>query len=137
MNWDAIGAIGEIVGAIAVVVTLLYLAKQTRSNARALDATSSREFAYRLSEWDREAARDPEIRRVLMKSTSSELEEYSDEEWVAFRFLAISFFRIYETGYLHTYSEVGNLEESANHLISVRSLIDAWPAWKRLWENET
>ena len=30
MNWDAIGAIGEIIGAIAVVVTLAYLAIQVR-----------------------------------------------------------------------------------------------------------
>ena len=33
MNWDAIGAIGEIVGAIAVVATLAYLAIQTRHSA--------------------------------------------------------------------------------------------------------
>jgi len=25
MNWDAIGAIGEIIGALAVVITLVYL----------------------------------------------------------------------------------------------------------------
>ncbi len=31
MNWDAIGAIGEIIGAFAVVVSLLYLAVQIRS----------------------------------------------------------------------------------------------------------
>ena len=30
MNWDAIGAIGEIIGAIAVVSTLFYLAVQIR-----------------------------------------------------------------------------------------------------------
>jgi len=28
MNWDALGAIGELVGAIAVVVTLLYVGRQ-------------------------------------------------------------------------------------------------------------
>lgn len=28
MNWDAIGAIGEVLGAVAVLVTLLYLARQ-------------------------------------------------------------------------------------------------------------
>lgn len=32
MNWDAIGAIAEIVGAIAVVVTLYYLAMQVRES---------------------------------------------------------------------------------------------------------
>ena len=33
MNWDAISAIGEIVGSIAVVITLAYLAVQTRQNS--------------------------------------------------------------------------------------------------------
>ena len=32
MNWDAIGAIGEIIGALAVVVSLIYLAGQIRHN---------------------------------------------------------------------------------------------------------
>ena len=30
MNWDALGAIGEIIGAIAVLATLYYLAKQIK-----------------------------------------------------------------------------------------------------------
>ena len=33
MNWDAISAIGEIVGSSAVVITLAYLAVQTRQNS--------------------------------------------------------------------------------------------------------
>ena len=35
MNWEAVGAIGEIVGAIAVVLTLGYLAVQIRYSAKA------------------------------------------------------------------------------------------------------
>jgi len=35
VNWEAISAIGQIVGAIAVVISLIYLARQIRSNARA------------------------------------------------------------------------------------------------------
>jgi hypothetical protein len=81
MNWEAIGAIGEIVGAGAVVLTLLYLARETRKNAQALDATSTREFGFRLSEWHREAARDPELNRILQKSTQTEMEDYSAAEW--------------------------------------------------------
>lgn len=34
MNWDAIGAIGEVIGAIAVVATLGYLAKQVSQQNR-------------------------------------------------------------------------------------------------------
>jgi hypothetical protein len=36
MNWDAIGAVGEILGAIAVFASLMYLARQIRAS----DATS-------------------------------------------------------------------------------------------------
>ena len=31
MNWDALGAIGEIIGAFAVVISLIYLASQIRT----------------------------------------------------------------------------------------------------------
>jgi hypothetical protein len=34
VSWDAIGAIGEIVGALAVVISLLYLSGQVRHNNR-------------------------------------------------------------------------------------------------------
>ena len=37
MNWAAIGAVGEIVGAIAVVATLGYLAIQTRHARQAVE----------------------------------------------------------------------------------------------------
>ena len=33
MNWEAIGAIGEVVGAVAVIVSILYLAAQVRQGA--------------------------------------------------------------------------------------------------------
>lgn len=34
MNWEAIGAIGEIIGALAVVVSLVYLSVQIRQNTK-------------------------------------------------------------------------------------------------------
>jgi len=36
MNWEAIGAIGEVLGALGVIVTLVYLAFQIRQNTSAL-----------------------------------------------------------------------------------------------------
>ncbi len=46
MNWDAIGSIGEIIGAIAVVVSIVYLSTQVRSNTRATRATAGFEAAH-------------------------------------------------------------------------------------------
>ena len=34
MDWDAVAAIGEAVGALAVVVSVIYLALQVRNNTR-------------------------------------------------------------------------------------------------------
>ncbi len=51
MNWDAIGAIGEIVGATAVVITLVYLALQTRHSAAATQSSTEVEASRQLSAW--------------------------------------------------------------------------------------
>ena len=51
MNWEAIGAVGEIVGALAVLVTLVYLAMQIRQNTKAKpnpkNLTATREEKYK------------------------------------------------------------------------------------------
>jgi hypothetical protein len=39
MNWEAIGAVGEIIGAVAVLLTLIYLAVQMRQNILLTKAT--------------------------------------------------------------------------------------------------
>ena len=46
MNWDALGAFAEVVGAIGVVVSLVYLAIQVRSNTSALKAGASFETTH-------------------------------------------------------------------------------------------
>ena len=52
MNWEAIGAVGEMVGAIAVIATLIYLAIQIKASARAArsaavtDATNAMQEFY-------------------------------------------------------------------------------------------
>lgn len=50
MNWDAIGAIGEIVGAAAVVVTLGYLARQIRQSMAAAKTDSRQRVLDRYSD---------------------------------------------------------------------------------------
>jgi hypothetical protein len=37
MNWETIGSISELVGAIAVLATLIYLARQIRQNAQSIN----------------------------------------------------------------------------------------------------
>jgi hypothetical protein len=41
MNWEAVGAVGEILGAIAVLVTLIYLATQIKQHTLATRAVTN------------------------------------------------------------------------------------------------
>lgn len=41
MNWDAIGAIGEIIGALAVILTLFYLSTQIRHASKQLEVQNA------------------------------------------------------------------------------------------------
>ena len=68
MSWEAAGAIGEILGATGVIVTLLYLARQTRINTRAIEASSAREITIAESELHRDLSRDPSLKKTFQKS---------------------------------------------------------------------
>ena len=46
MNWEAVGVIAEVVGAMGVVISLIYVAIQVKSNTRALKASASFETAH-------------------------------------------------------------------------------------------
>ena len=41
MNWEAIGALGEVLGAVSVLITLLYLSRQINASNKALDTTGA------------------------------------------------------------------------------------------------
>jgi len=65
MNWDAIGAVGEIFGALAVVVTLLYLGRQLRQESL---ATTGETMSSWLSDYNvliLELLRDAEVSKII------------------------------------------------------------------------
>jgi hypothetical protein len=64
MNWEALGAIGEIVGAVAVVLTLGYLAVQMRQNTREVRLSAFQAVTDRIHQWNSDLARDPELARI-------------------------------------------------------------------------
>ena len=46
MNWEALSAIGQLLGAVAVVITLVYLSREFRANTKAM-ITSTRDSVFR------------------------------------------------------------------------------------------
>ena len=70
MTFETLGNIGDFVGGVGVIVTLLYLASQIRRNTRALDATSRQDVADRLSGVSR-LQLDPRLARAFVVGLSA------------------------------------------------------------------
>lgn len=100
MNWDAIGAIGEIVGAVAVVITLAYLAAQVRSGKHAL-RTNVRDSAFQqLQDWNLHLVQDEKL-PLLFQQGARDLDGLDDAEQARFVHVAYSFIKLFENLYLH------------------------------------
>ncbi len=65
MNWEAIGAIGEVVGAGAVVLTLVYLAMQVRQNTLQVRSDNELQAIDGYFALIIEATKDPHISQIL------------------------------------------------------------------------
>jgi hypothetical protein len=87
MNWEAVGAIGEILGATAVVVSLIYLAAQIRQNnsqvaeqvralkLQAYDASATHFSGFRLA-----IARSPQLASLWQRAKKSFMDLEPDEQ---------------------------------------------------------
>ena len=68
MNWEAFGAIGEVVGAIGVILTLGFLALQIRQNTKGLVAETEMQMNFKLADWFSRIGSDPELMQTWMKT---------------------------------------------------------------------
>ena len=67
LNWNAIGAVGEILGAIAVVVTLIYLAKELEHAQSSSLLTSGERLLRTFDDVNRVIIEDVSLREALFK----------------------------------------------------------------------
>ena len=72
MNWDAIGAVGEIVGALVVVITVLYLAQQVRISNRTQRVQAFERIIGMIVEGRRDVTNNPQLANVIAKAMSNE-----------------------------------------------------------------
>ncbi len=78
LDWNAIGAIGEILGAFGVIITVAYLAIQVRNNTKALHATSFQHESQEFNRINMSVAENPELAKTITKAFSdpAALEEH-------------------------------------------------------------
>ncbi len=96
INWEAAGAIGEITGAIAVVLTLFYLSRQIRHSSDVAKVSSYHEAISQIVE----SAKDPDFHRFQYKLEIGE--PLAPEEQIKSNVLATMFIYSHEI-LLHLY----------------------------------
>lgn len=99
MNWEAISAIGEVVGALVVAITLAFLVVQVRQNSRAINATITHGNIAGFNELNTLLAANPQLAEILDRGTKdpSQLtaaEAYS-YSWIVRSFLNL-FLNLYD-----------------------------------------
>ena len=138
MNWDAIGAIGEVVGAFAVVVTLAYLASQVRYAKAAANDANRLTRASGVCEMLLTVATDNELRDAVNSFGVSEpyLSDYAEEFKVTHQDAARS--DIHNLYYFWLHWGQFASSKSSSDLEEIRNIVSAFyrtPQVLYSWEN--
>ena len=75
MSWEAVGAIGSLLGAISVFVTLLYLARQIKENSKLLTTSVYQTAMDGYNEMASLFLDNPELARNLLMDKPSQFSE--------------------------------------------------------------
>ncbi|MBW2423751.1 MAG: hypothetical protein JRG86_05855 [Deltaproteobacteria bacterium] len=95
MNWDAIGAIAESIGAAAVVASLVYLSLQIRASTRASAVESKLQTTRLLTDVLDSVVEAPELNDLYQRGLAN-LDSLSKDEYLQFSNIALKMFRFFQ-----------------------------------------
>ena len=100
MNWDAISAVGEILGAIAVLVTLIYLAKQIRQNTQEIRASRVEAMLKDQANYNQMLAENKDMARIYWAAVEN-VDALPEEEKLRWLHMCSVMMRNSEVAYFH------------------------------------
>ena len=133
MNWDAVGAIGEIIGAAAVVISLVYLAVQIKQNSKMVAANTFQSISTTASRETMEIAQNESLSALIVKMTS-EPPSITPTEAMQAQLLLRAIFRNYENHY-YQYSRGYFEDEVWSGYVNTMGEQLASPFGRTWWEN--
>jgi hypothetical protein len=133
LNWEAISGVAEVVGALAVVVTLIYLSRQIGQNTAALRSTATQAASEQASEMYRTLAVDPELPGIFVRGLPTP-DKLSAEETARFNSIWMSVLFNIQNWYLQT--QDGFLDGSLlASWARIMTPITAEPGFRAFWEQ--
>ncbi len=101
VNWSTLGALGEFIGGIAVVISLVYVGLQIRQNSHSVRAASQIAIKQ-LSSAITAHLSAPDMARVYLEGLKDS-SSLSPEDRVRFHSLMLSLFGTYEAAFFQSY----------------------------------
>ena len=133
MDWDAIGALGEVFGATAVVVSVVYLATQVRKQTEEARLTASRELADQLGTAVQVITEDGAFAEIWLKGVR-DYESLPEKDRIRISFLFQRCCRILEQHHRHTSRD--NLDVAYNQSVDNQySEFLSLPGVQQWWET--
>ena len=98
MNWDAVAAIGEAVGAVGVIASLIYLAVQVRASTRASAVEAKLASTRMRTDFISYLIQSPDLNTVFLQGRKS-IEDLSEEDYYRFSNMALHAFSFLSAAY--------------------------------------
>jgi hypothetical protein len=139
MNWEAIGAVGDILGAAGVIVTLAYLAVQIRQNTKMARSAIRQELAGQLQLLASDLVTVEGIARIVQdhfegkELTPTELLRLQARAFRDLRFFDNAFFQYSQR--LLTDDEWRGLRENLKALLKAPAYSDYWARERSLYSS--
>jgi hypothetical protein len=134
LNWDAIGAISELVGAVAVLVTLVYLAVQVRDNTKTVKSENVHRVTDSFNAINMLVASDQDLADLWFKGVS-DFEALTPTEQARFGFVQLAAFRIYDSLYYQVARSTGDEQLWLAELDTIRWIF-AYPGMRAWWRQQ-
>ena len=130
MNWEAIGAIAELAGAVGVIGSLLYLAGQVRMSARASAVESKMGSTALLCNFVDSVINDPELHDLQMRGMA-DIESLTKTDYIRFSNMSMKAFWMFSASYFQYMS--GTITEDDFH--ETKAVIHYWLRGRgcRMW----
>ena len=132
MDWEAIGSIGEAVGALAVLATLIYLAVQTKQTRLAVESGSAVTTQNLYSAWRNTFIESPHLADLVAKANSGA--ELSEKERLQFHFFCDEMFFAAAVSFTTSKQERG-MESAMLEVEYITQMIKAIPPSIPEWER--
>ena len=135
MNWDAIGAVAESVGAIAVVITLVYLTIQVRVGNKQRELEALRHNWDGLNGLSELLCESTEKASIVLRGRDS-LESLTPEEYLVFEFIHIRILNTIELWYMQLMEtsspgayrdqQLENIEGVITYFFNYKGTLEIW-----------